>query len=342
MLFGRRVVPPILSHDAQLHRGLCLIVPITNRSGERQCLLQIARRPGLVERLGQVSHLAQRLATNAGRCVLVADGQRPLQPGQALSIVSSLIPEPAELVGQREQLAQPSGLIQPREGGSQVGVLGLQPVKGVGGANRAHSARRLAGKCQAPRRVAVSRRRLLAGRCQLLQPEFPNRLQHQVPRLVIRSVLLSQQALLHQRRHAVQDVDLEIVPAAGDCFRRLQRESADEDGESAEERLFLRRQQVVGPGDGVAHRLLASGQVASTPGQQRQPVVEPGQQRRRREDLDPGRGELDGQRQPIQPATDGGHCRCVLVGYREVGFDGLGSRDEEAHCGRCVETSADA
>ena len=50
----------------------------------------------------------------------------------------------------------------------------------------------------------------------------------------------------------------------------------------------------------VAHRLLARRQVASASGQQRQPLVEPGKQRRRRKHLDPRGGQLDGQRQAIQ------------------------------------------
>ena len=109
--------------------------------------------------------------------------------------------------------------------------------------------------------MAVSDRRLLTGRGQSLQGEFPHRLQHQVARFAAWTVLLPQQALLHQRRHAVQDVDRQVVPA-GDRLGRLQREATDKDGEPAKETLVLRGQQVVAPGDGVAHRLLPGGQVA--------------------------------------------------------------------------------
>ena len=86
-----------------------------------------------------------------------------------------------------------------------------------------------------------------------------------------------------------------------------------------------------------------AGQVAPAAGQQRQPVLQPGQQRRRREDLDPGRGQLDGQRQPVQPAADVGDGCGVLVGQREVGLDRLRPRDEEAHRrGRRRDHRADA
>ena len=65
---------------------------------------------------------------------------------------------------------------------------------------------------------------------------------------------------------------------------RLQREAADEDGEPAEQRLLRGREQVVAPGDRVAHRPLpGSGRSRAAAGQQRQPPLQPGQERRRRQ-----------------------------------------------------------
>ena len=77
-------------------------------------------------------------------------------------------------------------------------MLGLQLVNDVRVDNRSEGCRRAVGEGQAPRRVALSRRCLLIGRRQLLQPELPHRLQHQVARLAAWTVLLAQQALLHQ------------------------------------------------------------------------------------------------------------------------------------------------
>ena len=57
---------------------------------------------------------------------------------------------------------------------------------------------------------------------------------------------------------------------SADGFRRLQREAAGEDGEAAEEGLLLRGEEVVAPGDGVAHRLVAGGLVARAAGEQLQ------------------------------------------------------------------------
>ena len=52
------------------------------------------------------------------------------------------------------------------------------------------------------------------------------------------------------------------APSPHDRLGRLQGEAADEDGQPAEERLLLGREQVVAPGDGVAHRPQPGGQVA--------------------------------------------------------------------------------
>ena len=56
----------------------------------------------------------------------------------------------------------------------------------------------------------------------------------------------------------------------GDRLRGLQREAADEDGQAPEERLLLRGEQVVAPGDRVAQGALAGRGVARPAGQQRQ------------------------------------------------------------------------
>src|SRR3712207_8741133 len=60
---------------------------------------------------------------------------------------------------------------------------------------------------------------------------------------------------------------LAAIGATTDHLRRLQRPAPGEDGQAAKEGLLGRREQVVAPGDGVAHRALASREVATAPGQ---------------------------------------------------------------------------
>ena len=70
-----------------------------------------------------------------------------------------------------------------------------------------------------------------------------------------------------------------------------------------EDRLVLGCEQVVGPGDGIAHGLQAGGNVARTAGEQLQAIREPRQQRLRRENLGARRRQLDGKRQSVEPAA---------------------------------------
>ncbi len=74
-----------------------------------------------------------------------------------------------------------------------------------------------------------------------------------------------------------------------------------------------------------------SGRSRGTAGQERQARSSRAQQRRRGQVGDPGRRQLDRQRQPVQPAADLGDGGGVLGGQREVGPGGLGALDEEPH-----------
>ena len=91
------------------------------------------------------------------------------------------------------------------------------------------------------------------------------------------------------------------------------------------------REQVIAPGEGVAHGALPCWQVSPTAGQQGQPLLEPGQERGRWQDFDPRRGQLDGQGQAIEAPADGGHRGGILRGQREVRPTRRGEIDEERH-----------
>jgi hypothetical protein len=95
--------------------------------------------------------------------------------------------------------------------------------------------------------------------------------------------------------------------------------------------LFGRVEEIVGPGDRVAQRLLTSGQIARPAGQQRQPLLQAGQEDVGGEMADPRRGQLDRQRQAVQTPTDLGDGGAVRLRQHEVEANGLGAVDEEAH-----------
>ena len=92
--------------------------------------------------------------------------------------------------------------------------------------------------------------------------------------------------------------------AAQICFCRWERAAAGEDGETGEDALLLGREQPVRPVDRRAQRALPLGKVARAPRQEWQPLLEPREQRGKRKDLDSGSGELDRERQAVEPAAD--------------------------------------
>jgi len=113
----------------------------------------------------------------------------------------------------------------------------------------------------------------------------------------------------------------------------VQVEAAGEHPQPSEQRLLLLGQQVVAPGDRVPQRAQALGQVGGAAGEQGQPVGQARQQRLGRQDLDPGGGQLDRQRQPVEPAADLRDRRRIVVGEAEGRVGGVRPLDEERHRG---------
>ena len=98
----------------------------------------------------------------------------------------------------------------------------------------------------------------------------------------------------------------------------LQAEATDEDGETAEEVLLGRGQEIVGPGDGIGHRAQSRRLVGRTTAEQGQLGGEPGQEIGRHQDAAASGGQLDGQGQPVYPLTDGGYGRGIAGREIEV------------------------
>ena len=76
-----------------------------------------------------------------------------------------------------------------------------------------------------------------------------------------------------------------------------------------------------------------SGRSRAPPVSSPHPVVEPGQQGLRWQQPDPGRGQLDGQRQPVQPPADLSDRPGVSAGQLETRGRGLRPLHEQAHRG---------
>jgi hypothetical protein len=71
-------------------------------------------------------------------------------------------------------------------------------------------------------------------------------------------------------------------------------------------------------------------------------VLEPDEDRIRGQELDPGRGELDGQGHPVEARADGGDRRRILVRDGEPRPDRHRTFDEQSHRGVLAERRVDA
>jgi hypothetical protein len=88
----------------------------------------------------------------------------------------------------------------------------------------------------------------------------------------------------------------------------------------------------MGPGQRIAHGLLARRQISIAASQHGQPLIQSRQECRRREDLDPGRGQFDSQWQAVYPAANLSDRVGILGREVNVPIHGLRSREEQLHC----------
>ncbi len=165
----------------------------------------------------------------------------------------------------------------------------------------------------------------LAARFEALEGVGADRLQHREARLAVGLFLLAEHVVVDERRRgrSRRPSPPQTASAAGSV------QPPCEDGEAREERLLVGAEQVVAPVDRRAERLLARGQVAWAAGEEVEALLEPGEQRLRREQLRAGGGELDREREAVEADADLGDRGRVRVRHGEVGLDGAGAFDEE-------------
>ena len=168
---------------------------------------------------------------------------------------------------------------------------------------------------------------LAAGR-QHLGGVLADRVEHHVA-LLVRALFDAEQALVDERRDTVEDVDADLARRAADAVGHIQLAAADEHGQAVEQPAGAGFEQVVAPRDRPAQRLLALRQVPRARREQREVVLEPGDDLFGRQELDPRRGELDGQRHPVQPRGDPADRRRVGVRQLEGGSHRAGTGHEQ-------------
>ena len=123
------------------------------------------------------------------------------------------------------------------------------------------------------------------------------------------------------------------VPA--DCSCRVRTEVGTEDGELIEERLLDVGQQVVRPRNGGAQALVA-GVDAATTSEHLEAVVEVCSELSHRHRRQPGRRQLDRQRETVEPPADLVDDGDVRVGRLEAAEHGRGTLTEQPHGVGCA------
>ena len=103
-----------------------------------------------------------------------------------------------------------------------------------------------------------------------------------------------------------------------------------EDGLAGEHPAMLHVEQLIAPLDRASQRPLPLGHATAGGREQRKSRLQARQQRRRRQQLHPTRGELDGEREPIHAGDDLGDSAGVVNGEAEVRLHGSRALDEES------------
>ena len=142
-------------------------------------------------------------------------------------------------------------------------------------------------------RVSVVQFGRICLRLEQLERVFTDRLEHQEPVAADRL----EQAQVDECRKLVE-------VGAADLLGGLQREAADEDGETPEDGARLLVEQLMAPLDRGPQRALALRGVPRAAGEQGERVLEALEQALRIQELCAGGGELDGERKPVQAPAD--------------------------------------
>jgi hypothetical protein len=104
----------------------------------------------------------------------------------------------------------------------------------------------------------------------------------------------------------------------GDDLRGLECESTGEDAQTSEEELLRRIEQIVGPVDECAQRLLPWHRIAISARKELEPVVEPVADLLDAQNTDASRSELECERDAVESSTDLAHLRRVVIGQGEL------------------------
>ncbi len=186
------------------------------------------------------------------------------------------------------------------------------------------------GQGKRPLRVPAGQCVLLTGLDEGFTRVHAHRLQEAVAPSPV-TVLDRDERLLGEARETVGDLGGVEAVLGADVLGCLELEASREDRKPAEEDLLVRLEQLVAPLERRSQRLLSSRRPMAAASEQAETVVEPLRDRRRAERSDAPCGQLERERQPIEPKADAGDVVRVLLVQHEAGRGGCGPVDEERY-----------
>ena len=326
--FGGVELPAVRGdHSHRVNRSP-LKLAIADRPRERESIVEELQPAVVVAEFGgQPARQEQRGRSCLGRRRPGA-GQRPLGPGAAFAQLPRDVPIEAEPVDNPLGGLRLGVLHRPVEGRPDVIELDVEPGNPIPVDPDHHLRPGSLRVIAIPRRMTPARRRGLATEVELLSPEFAHRFEHDEAG-ELRPVVLPHQALLDEGGNTVQGIDREVAGGRGNGFDRFEREATGEDRQPPKQGLFVRRQEIVAPGDGIPHGLLPGREIAGAVDEDLQPAVQSGEQGVGREHVDAGGGQLDGKGKAVQAGADFGDRGRVLLREGEGRTGGTRLADEK-------------
>ena len=241
-----------------------------------------------------------------------------------LAQVAALLPEAPDPDGEPDRELGVAARVGPLDGGSEVRVLALELVQRDALPLPGELRRELLGEREVRLRVACPCRLGVARRLQALQRVLADRLQHREARLAVH-LAAPDEALVDERRQAVEHVRRPARHGLG----AGEVEAPHEHGQALEQLAHGRVEELVAPHDRAAQRPLAQRDVGRASAGKVEPALEALVDRRRREEPEPRRGELDGQRHAAQVRDDRRDVRSVGDGDGEARLHRAAPGDEQ-------------
>ncbi len=169
----------------------------------------------------------------------------------------------------------------------------------------------------------------LAGARELLERERARGLEQAIARLGL--ALRDDQRFVDQTAEQVEHEPLIDTFIAHHLLRQLQRKAAGKHAEAAEHGLLVGGQQPVAPVECGAQRLVTPKLHARAAAQHVEHLVEPRVQAMHTEQRYACRGQLDDERDAVQPPADVDDDRHVVVGQPKARVHGMCAFDEQRH-----------